>query len=67
MMDEQRKIQRIPKADLPPSKSKHRRYWMFNNSKSMAIELAREIYSDEGEHAPDDVLRFVDDYGRNAA
>ncbi len=45
-------------------KPQHRFYKMFNNLKSGAIELAREIESEDGRDAPNDVVFFLDIHGR---
>jgi hypothetical protein len=45
-------------------KPQHRFYKMFNNLKSGAIELAREIEGDERQDAPNDVVFFLDMFGR---
>lgn len=48
-------------------KPTHRLYFTFNEIKSAAIVLAREIVSEEKENAPADVRRFLDEFGREAA
>ncbi len=45
-------------------KPNHRFYKMFNNLKSGAIELAREIESEQRADAPRDVVYFLDVFGR---
>lgn len=47
--------------------SRHRFYFTFNELKSAAIVIAREIVSDDGENAPRDVVRFLDEFGKKAA
>lgn len=56
-----REIKVIKAKDAPaqPRYPLHRFYFTFNNLKSAALELAREIERDDGQNAAPDVLRFI--------
>ncbi|MCY7375993.1 MAG: hypothetical protein LH472_08485 [Pyrinomonadaceae bacterium] len=67
MPDEPRKPTRIPKCSIAPAPPAHRFYFTFNEMKSAAIVIAREIIKDEGANAPPDVVRFLNECGRKTA
>ena len=62
-MSETRKVKVQKKGERKPP---HRLYLTFNNIKS-AAELAREIVGEQGNDAPTDVRRFLDEFGRKSA
>jgi hypothetical protein len=56
-----REIKVIKRKDVPkqPRTPMHRFYFTFNDLKSAALQIAREIEREDGQATAPDVLRFI--------
>ncbi len=59
MTERQIKVIKAKDGAKQPTYTLHRFYFTFNNLKSAALELAREIERDDGQASSPDVLRFI--------
>ncbi len=54
-----REIKVTKRKDVPPPPPQHRFYFTFNDLKSAALALAREIKKDDGDNTAEDVIIFI--------